>query len=95
MGLLKYLIGDAMYGGRVADNFDRRVLQTYMHEYMGDFLDKAKPFFFSQVGFDYKLPPDKNVAVYQKAVEELPSRQPGRVRTAPQRRDCLVNATGA
>ena len=56
-GSLKYLIGDAMYGGRVADNYDRRVLQTYMHEYFGDFLfDKAKQFYFSQVGFDYKLP---------------------------------------
>jgi dynein heavy chain len=30
---LKYLIGDAMYGGRVSDNLDRRVLQTYLQEY--------------------------------------------------------------
>lgn len=37
-GSLKYLIGDAMYGGRVSDSFDRRVLSTYLEEYMGDFL---------------------------------------------------------
>merc|ERR1712023_256943 len=37
-GSLKYLIGDAMYGGRVSDNLDRRVLKTYLEEYMGDFL---------------------------------------------------------
>jgi len=29
---LKFLIGDAMYGGRVSDDFDRRVLQTYCNE---------------------------------------------------------------
>ena len=35
---LKYLIGDAMYGGWVTDDYDRRVLKTYISEYMGDFL---------------------------------------------------------
>jgi dynein heavy chain len=35
---LKYLIGEAMYGGRVTDGYDRRVLITYLEEYMGDFL---------------------------------------------------------
>lgn len=35
---LKYLIGEAMYGGRVTDDWDRRVLMTYLEEYMGDFL---------------------------------------------------------
>jgi dynein heavy chain, axonemal len=40
---LKYLIGDAMYGGRVTDDYDRRVLVCYLDEYMGDFLlDKVK-----------------------------------------------------
>ena len=31
-GSLKYLIGDAMYGGRVSDDWDRRVLSTYCNE---------------------------------------------------------------
>jgi dynein heavy chain len=35
---LKYLIGEAMYGGRVTDDYDRRVLITYLDEYKGDFL---------------------------------------------------------
>merc|ERR1719424_619987 len=47
-GSLKYLIGDAMYGGRVSDNMDRRVLVTYLAEYMGDFLfDTCQKFYFS------------------------------------------------
>ena len=51
---LKYLIGDAMYGGRVSDNLDRRVLQTYLQEYMGDFLfDDCQKFFFSRAGYEY------------------------------------------
>lgn len=35
---LRYLIGEAMYGGRVTDAFDRRVMMTYLNEYMGDFI---------------------------------------------------------
>lgn len=45
---LKYLIGQAMYGGRVTDDYDRRILVTYIDEYMGDFLfDKNREFFFA------------------------------------------------
>ncbi len=36
--LLKYLIGDIIYGGRVSDEQDNRILQTYFDEYFGDFL---------------------------------------------------------
>jgi dynein heavy chain len=56
---LKYLVGEAMYGGRVTDFFDRRVLTTYLNEYMGDFLfDSFQPFhFFKNEKVDYKLPP--------------------------------------
>lgn len=47
---LKYLIGEAMYGGRVTDDFDRRALVTYLDEYMGDFLfDKNREFFFAKL----------------------------------------------
>ena len=36
-----------MYGGRAIDEFDRRVLRTYMNEYMGDFIfDTFQPFYF-------------------------------------------------
>jgi dynein heavy chain len=72
-GSLRYLIGDAMYGGRVSDGLDRRVLITYLNEYMGDFLfDDAQKFFFSKAGFDYKLPEWGGLDKYTAMVETLP-----------------------
>jgi dynein heavy chain, axonemal len=35
---LRYLIGEAMYGGRVTDDCDRRVMNTYLREYLGNFI---------------------------------------------------------
>lgn len=47
---LKYLIGEAMYGGRVTDDYDRRVLVTYLDEYMGDFIfDKNNEFILAEI----------------------------------------------
>lgn len=57
---LKYLIGEVMYGGRVIDDFDRRIVATYMNEYMGDFLfDKFQPYhFYCDDTVDYLIPPN-------------------------------------
>ena len=72
-GSLKYLIGDAMYGGRVSDDYDRRVLVTYVNEYMGDFLfDDCQKFYFSRAGYDYELPITGKVETYKAAIERLP-----------------------
>lgn len=72
-GSLKYLIGDAMYGGRVSDDLDRRVLVTYLHEFMGDFLfDEHQHFYFSRLGFDYDLPEWGPLDSYINKVESLP-----------------------
>lgn len=61
-GSLKYLIGEVMYGGRVIDNFDRRIVSTYMDEYMGDFLfDTFQPFhFYKDENVDYHIPQDSD-----------------------------------
>jgi dynein heavy chain len=49
-----------MYGGRAIDDFDRRVLRTYMDEYMGDFIfDTFQPFhFYVNETVDYRIPED-------------------------------------
>nr|XP_026696380.1 dynein heavy chain 10, axonemal isoform X1 [Ciona intestinalis]XP_026696381.1 dynein heavy chain 10, axonemal isoform X2 [Ciona intestinalis] len=74
-GSLKYLIGEVMYGGRAIDNFDRRVLTTYMEEYFGDFIfDTFQPFhFFHNEEVDYKIPEDEgNKDSYVELIESLP-----------------------
>ncbi len=47
-----------MYGGRVTDDYDRRVLVTYISEFMGDFLfDKNNPYYFAHTReYSYNLP---------------------------------------
>ncbi|XP_073386148.1 dynein-1-alpha heavy chain, flagellar inner arm I1 complex isoform X3 [Physcomitrium patens] len=75
-GTLRYLIGEAMYGGRVSDSFDRRILTTYLEEYLGDFLfDKVHPFmFFASTGESivYRLPETGHRDHYIHYIGELP-----------------------
>ncbi|XP_037090995.1 dynein heavy chain 10, axonemal-like [Pollicipes pollicipes] len=73
-GSLKYLMGEVMYGGRVIDDFDRRVVATYMEEYMGDFIfDKFQPFhFYKDTEVDYAVPEVGNRDSYITSIEELP-----------------------
>ena len=58
-----------MYGGRVIDSFDRRILTSYMDEYFGDFLfyTYRQFHFFRNKDVDYKIPPhgSKNIYVGQ------------------------------
>ncbi|XP_064612357.1 LOW QUALITY PROTEIN: dynein axonemal heavy chain 10-like [Liolophura sinensis] len=71
---LKYLIGEVMYGGRAIDDFDRRVLRTYMDEYMGDFIfDTFQPFhFYHNDEVDYRIPEEGARDVYVDYIESLP-----------------------
>ena len=71
---LRYLIGEVIYGGRVTDAFDRKVLSTYLDEYMGDFLfDTFQPFhFYKSNHVDYKIPADGPLHNYTGMIESLP-----------------------
>ena len=73
-GTLRYLIGEAMYGGRVSDSYDRRILTTYLDEYLGDFLfDTFQPFHFHQSkDVDIAIPPIGGRDSYMEAIEGLP-----------------------
>ena len=50
-----------MYGGRAIDLFDRRILNTYLKEFFGDFIfDTFKPFhFYVDEEVDYDIPEDE------------------------------------
>nr|XP_040226033.2 dynein axonemal heavy chain 10 isoform X2 [Anopheles coluzzii] len=71
---LKYLIGEVMYGGRVIDDFDRRVVKTYMDEYMGDFLfDTFQPFnFYADDSFTYAPIAAPNRDEFIASIDKLP-----------------------
>lgn len=64
-----------MYGGRVIDSFDRRILTSYMDEYFGDFLfyTYQQFHFFNNEDVDYKIPSHgpKNIYVGQLLVSSL------------------------
>ena len=74
---LRYLIGDAMYGGRVSDSFDRRILTTYLEEFLGDFLfDAFQPFhFFHDEHTDYCVPEHGPKQNYTRVIDVLPTVQ--------------------
>ncbi|CAH1801914.1 unnamed protein product [Owenia fusiformis] len=71
---LKYLVGEVMYGGRAIDDFDRRILRTYMDEYMGDFIfDTFQPFhFYQNDDVDYRIPEEGPRDNYTDFIEQLP-----------------------
>ncbi|XP_072367150.1 dynein axonemal heavy chain 10 isoform X2 [Scyliorhinus torazame] len=73
-GSLKYLIGEVMYGGRCIDSFDRRILTTYMDEFLGDFIfDTFQPFhFFHDSDVDYKIPEGEIKDNFTDEIESLP-----------------------
>lgn len=80
-GSLRYLIGEAMYGGRVTDAYDRRILVTYLDEYYGDFLfDENQPFYFARNESSqgksliekYRVPVNGNKTDYENAIDGLP-----------------------
>ncbi len=71
---LRYLIGETIYGGRVTDNYDRRVVTSYLEEYMGDFIfDTYQPYhFFCNDEVDYCIPPVHSRDDFIKSIESLP-----------------------
>jgi dynein heavy chain len=71
---LRYLVGEVMYGGRVTDNCDRRVVATYMNECLGDFLfDSFQPFhFYHGDGSDYRIPQQQSRVACVAEIEGMP-----------------------
>ena len=62
-----------MYGGRVTDDFDRRVMSTYLDEYFGEFIfDTNQKFYFSQEGVGYGIPICENHEKYIDSIMDIP-----------------------
>jgi len=62
-----------MYGGRVTDDYDRRVLNTYLTEYLGDFIfDANQRFYFSKSGTDYVIPDEATFEEQLEFIDAIP-----------------------
>lgn len=71
---LRYLIGEAMYGGRVTDNCDRRVVACYLEEYLGDFIfDTNQKFLFAKVpSHEYIIPNEDSLELNIEFIDRIP-----------------------
>uniref|UniRef100_A0A8B9XJL0 Dynein axonemal heavy chain 2 n=1 Tax=Bos mutus grunniens TaxID=30521 RepID=A0A8B9XJL0_BOSMU len=72
---LKYLISGVNYGGHVTDDWDRRLLTTYINDY---FCDQAllTPSYRLSVLETYFIPKDGSLASYKEYISMLPGMDP-------------------
>ncbi|XP_028415244.1 dynein heavy chain 5, axonemal-like [Dendronephthya gigantea] len=63
-----YMIGEVQYGGRVTDDFDKRLLNTYAHVWFTDALFQDSFKFYN----GYTIPRCTQIADFRSAIEELP-----------------------
>ena len=62
------MLGEVQYGGRVTDDFDKRLLNTFAKVWFGEEIFDAK-FAFST---GYKIPRARTIQEYLEAIEQLP-----------------------
>ncbi|GAB5364245.1 hypothetical protein AAMO2058_000953100 [Amorphochlora amoebiformis] len=69
---LKYLIAQALYGGRVTDEIDRRLLGVYIEQYFTPNTIHVKNCPLSQNRTHYRVPPPGRYDSYIKYISSLP-----------------------
>lgn len=69
---LKYLVGMAIYGGRVTDPLDRRLLKVYMDNYFREEALTTANFKLSSLD-TYYIPEDGDLEDYIKAIQRWPN----------------------
>jgi len=69
---MKYLIAEATYGGRVTDDWDRRLLNVYMNDYFCDEVLSTPNYRLSPMQ-EYYTPDDGPLKSYKDYVSRLPA----------------------
>ncbi|XP_040308873.1 dynein axonemal heavy chain 2 [Herpailurus yagouaroundi] len=72
---LKYLIAGVNYGGHVTDDWDRRLLTTYINDYFCD-QTLSTPFYRLSALETYFIPKDGTLASYKEYISMLPTMDP-------------------
>ncbi|KAJ7395081.1 hypothetical protein BTVI_158454 [Pitangus sulphuratus] len=65
---VRYMLGEVQYGGRVTDDFDKALLNTYARVWFGEHMLSEKFCFYK----DYVIPKGKTVEDYLQYIEQLP-----------------------
>ena len=68
---MKYLIAEANYGGRVTDDWDRRLVNVYIGELFCDEAVSSEKFMLSDLP-DYFIPEDGDLRFYKDVVKAMP-----------------------
>eukprot|EP01135_Chromosphaera_perkinsii_P005558 Nk52_evm107s352 gene=Nk52_evmTU107s352 len=69
---IKYLIAEVNYGGRVTDDWDRRVLNTYINEFFCEAAISSQQTFKLSTLSTYYIPEEGNLQSYKDYVNTLP-----------------------
>lgn len=68
---MRYLIAEANYGGRVTDDWDRRLVNVYINQYFCDEAIEQENFSLSEL-VDYYIPPDGELNYYKEFIKTMP-----------------------
>lgn len=69
---IRYLVSEVVYGGRVTDEWDRRLLNVYANEFFNDsiFAENPKPFRLAETSSSYVIPIEPPVKELGKAADK-------------------------
>ncbi|POI27827.1 hypothetical protein CIB84_008423, partial [Bambusicola thoracicus] len=65
---VRYMLGEVQYGGRVTDDLDKALLNTFARVWFGEHMFSDKFCFYK----DYVIPKGKTVEDYLQYIEQLP-----------------------
>ena len=63
-----YMLGEVQYGGRVTDDFDKRLLVTFTHVWFSERLVRPNFAFYEE----YRVPPGRTLPQYLEYIGGLP-----------------------
>ncbi|XP_046961667.1 dynein axonemal heavy chain 12 [Vanessa cardui] len=76
---IKYLTGECNYGGRVTDDWDRRLIVTILDNYVNSGVVNEPNYLFCDLGSQYGLPRRCEYQDYLKHIETVPVNPPPEV----------------
>merc|ERR1711972_164366 len=70
---IQYMVAEAQYGGRITDDLDRELFNTYTIKYMCEDIFKASFTFNNYPSeYNYKIPEGLDIQNYKDAIETIP-----------------------